>query len=146
VKYFGDLVIDSKGKTHAVKRLVPSSITACTKMVTFPANSLGEGCPERDVFVSDPHPIFYKGVRKPASCFVGYNGITVSENKDDPKMNFKLLYTLQFDHEASFLVEGLLEVQSHSPYHELEPLPKELRRKGDEETRRTRDSLTYLDI
>jgi len=73
-------------------------------------------------------------------------------------MNFKRLYTLQFDHEASFIVEGIckddskladimtgLEVQSHSPYHELNPLPIEMRRLEDTERRTTRDSLTYVE-
>ena len=98
----GDIVLDSKGLEHEVKRLIPSLVTPDAQMLIFPPNCLGIGCPEQEVFVSSPHPIFFKGARKPASCFVGYNAIDSFANKEHPKMNFKMLYTLQFDHEASF--------------------------------------------
>jgi len=130
----GDVVVNGDSNSESiVKRIIVSMASA--ELVYFPQNSLGNGIPHTDLYSTKPHPIFWKGARRDAYAFVGYNGIKLIANTIYDK-----LYSLQFDHEGSFFANGV-EVQSHSPYHVIMPLPQEFRRIGDLETRVTSDSL-----
>jgi len=133
----GNINSDTKTDKSVVKRVIISM--ASNNLIYFPKNSLGDQIPHTELYATKPHPIFWKGARRDASAFVGYNGIKLVEN-----IKYDKLYSLQFDHEGSFFANGV-EVQSHSPYHKIMPLPKELRRIDDLETRETSDSL-YLTL
>ena len=89
----------------------------------FKKNCLGNNLPNNDLLITENHPIFFKGKRRPAKCFYGMNDIEFKINyipKDD-----YFLYDLQFDEDSSYFANGL-EIQSRSPYSDLTPLPLDL--------------------
>lgn len=167
----GDRVVSRDGAAHEVKTLLRTpgmpemSLGTSSdpshqdeiEMVEFPADCLGQSVPARTLHCTPHHPIFYQGVRKPAFAFDGHNGIhrgwfkksAVLGDEEEEGEQRHWVYNLQFDHEASFLVEsdegtgeGGMEVQSHSPWHKLSPLAESERAPGDTETRSTCDALT----
>jgi hypothetical protein len=95
-----------------------------------------KGCfgttPHQQLVTTPNHPIFYKGARRPARCFEGCPHVTTIKRTPVyslgslfPTLNDMCLYDLQFDHDGSYIANGV-EIQSRSPYSCYDPLPKEM--------------------
>lgn len=143
----GDAVLGAEdNQPHTVKRQIRSlAFMGRVELMRFPAGSLGENLPNNTMHCSVWHPVLFEGKRRPAHAFEGLHGIerVMADPADvlgKEADGLSYLFNLQCDHETVFLAEGVA-VQSHSPYHEINPLPKELRCAGDVETRVTCDSL-----
>jgi len=142
----GDLVICNNNNCNDAKVMVviPSLAKNWKHLVRFPKDSISPGIPFEDLEVSPPHPIFFKDARRPADAFIGHNGIHYLPNLHEH------LYTLQFQHDGSFYDGSFyangLQVQSHSPYHFLCPLPRHLLSIEDQEREyiQTTDSLHHV--
>ena len=114
----GDMV--SPG--HMVARLCETQVAnaAIIDVIVFCVNSLGFGLPKKDLTITSNHPLIYNNVRRPAWCFRDFIGVSRIK-----KNNITYLYDLQFDHDGSYIANGV-EIQSSSPYSALNPLPKDL--------------------
>lgn len=95
-----------------------------------------KGCfgttPHQTLIVTPNHPIFYRGARRPARCFEGCPHVTTIKQTPVhalrslfPTLNDMCLYDLQFDHDGSYIANGV-EIQSRSPYSCHDPLPRDL--------------------
>jgi hypothetical protein len=118
---------------HQVARLCRERVdySSTIDLMIFEPKCLGNR-PTQQLIVTPNHPIFYQGARRPAKCFSKCPGVT--NYKDQPvscvahllgDQEDLYLYDLQFEHEGSYLANGL-EVQSRSPCSYYGPLPKEL--------------------
>ena len=128
----GDLVIDSDKKIHKVCRVCKETTDhrSLIDLIVINPDSLGQGQPQQQLIVTPNHPIFYRGCRRPAKCFVNLTGVKLLDRV--PAGNFLgegesslFLYDLQFETDGSYIANGL-EVQSRCPYSDLSPLPKDI--------------------
>jgi uncharacterized repeat protein (TIGR01451 family) len=105
-----------------VARLCETKIPTATvnDIMIFKPNSLGFGCPQKELTITDNHPIIYNGARRPARCFMDFIGVTHMKRNDIP-----ILYDIQFEHDGTYIANGVV-IQSCSPCSTLNPLPKEL--------------------
>ncbi|MEO0236737.1 MAG: hypothetical protein ABIN35_00695 [candidate division WOR-3 bacterium] len=117
---------------HRVSRVCrePIDLQSTVDLMIFEPKCLGNYPSERLV-ITPNHPIFYQNARRPAMCFKHCSGVKMLH-----KIPIKLLteifidndfalYDLQFDHEGSYIANGV-EIQSRSPYSFFSPLPKDL--------------------
>lgn len=125
---------------HQVARLCREKIDYSSKidLVVFDPNCLSN-CPNEKLVITPNHPIFYKNARRPAKCFEKCPGVSFIEQKpvsqiislfdvsltDVSLTDDIYLYDLQFDHEGSYIANGI-EIQSRSPCSYYGSLPKEL--------------------
>lgn len=154
----GDSVVGCHGKIYTVARLIKSPIvTQHIEVVRFQSQCLGIDQPYKELVVSKDHPIFFQGTRKPAYALAGLNGVThetvlASDEFGDEMvlvggkdMRVSFMFNIQFEQEGSFVASGLL-VQSHSPYHVIDPLPDNLFScRNMIKKERTSDSLTMAE-
>jgi hypothetical protein len=107
---------------HKVARLCETQVTNSTiiDVMVFSINSMGFKLPHKELMITSNHPILYNNCRCPARCFRDFAGVSRVK-----KNNITYLYDLQFDHDGSYIANGV-EIQSCSPYSALNPLPKEL--------------------
>jgi len=114
----GDIVAPG----HKVARLCETQVDNATiiDVIVFNTNSLGFGKPKKELTITYNHPLIYANARRPAWCFKDFIGVSRIK-----KNNITYLYDLQFDHDGSYIANGV-EIQSSSPYSALNPLPKDL--------------------
>jgi hypothetical protein len=99
--------------------------------VEFTPNSLGQTCPANRLMLTNNHPIFFKGARRPAKCFkllpniIEHHQVPIDQIAPLEDDQYYCLYDLQFDNDGSYIAEGLV-LQSRSPWSNLTPLPKDL--------------------
>ena len=124
----GDITITG----FTVANLCCSSYHKSAKIdfVTFEPGCLGENIPNKQIIVTSPHPIVYKGARRPASCFVNLPGVKLLEKQIVGELLEHIddtiyLYDLQFEVDGYYLANNMV-VQSRSPNSFQTPLPKEL--------------------
>ena len=101
-------------------------------IVTIKKGSLGENYPNEDMVLTDPHPLIWNGIRKPARCFTEFDGVTWYNNTITAKEMLPInregtyaIYDLIFDHDGDYIANGV-PVQAHSPWCVAESLPKDL--------------------
>ena len=118
--------------------------------VTISASALGENIPNKELKMTEGHPIFYDGCRRSARCFKHFDGVTYNEEVECQEVfttneeGMIYLYDLQFDDDGSYVANGTL-VQSRSPWSVITPLDKCLF--FDEsmyKEERTGDSLNHI--
>lgn len=126
----GDIVAPN----HQVARLLCEQVSNISKIdiMIFEKNCLGH-FPDENIVITPNHPIIFNNARRPAICFQNCQGvhlfkqvdIKLIENLITDKHNHTCLYDIQFDHEGSYIANGM-EIQSRSPYSYFDPLPKNL--------------------
>jgi hypothetical protein len=102
-------------------------------IVKFRPGSLGNNLPNQSLTITGNHPIIFRNARRPAKCFNKLPGITYYKqipsgdilNSDHNGENSYKLYDLQFDHDGTFVTNGII-VQSRCPRSDITPLPQEL--------------------
>jgi len=122
--------ITSTGYTVAKLRKEPHHHSGKGDLITFDPGCLGNNLPFQKIIVTPAHPFFYKGSRRPASCFTNLPGVTLHKNVTFREFfqttdQTVYLYDLQFDCDGSYLANGV-EVQSRSPNSHRTPLEKDL--------------------
>lgn len=127
----GDLQCHSK---YQVAKLIqtPMSGQAPLKLVKMNKNAIAVDQPNSHLIISSCHPIYHNSVRRPARCFKKYPGVkyygkiraNVILPIDDNNKTYSL-YNLQFEHNGSFVANGLV-VDSVPANSSLMPLPREL--------------------
>lgn len=108
----------------------PIDVHSPIDLMVFEPNCLGGGKPTQRLTITPNHPIFYKGARRPAKCFAQCPGVRSIQRQPTqsvlPLLDHEpYLYDLQFDHEGSYLANGL-EIQSRSPYSYHGPLDQSM--------------------
>lgn len=136
----GDIVRgDVEGKVlHKVARKLDLPVDGDNyiNIAIIEVDALGKGVPHTPTIISGNHPVVYQNARRPVRFLKGSKGIAYHEKKDkitlakevvpkSPKDSKYYLYDLQFDHDGTYIANGLT-VQSRSPYSDITPLPKDL--------------------
>lgn len=99
--------------------------------VTISPGALGDNIPNKELRMTEGHPIFYNGCRRSARCFKHFDGVTYHEKIECQEVfpvnreGMVFLYDLQFDDDGSYVANGTL-VQSRSPWSCITPLDKAL--------------------
>ena len=108
-----DVVIQDieTGLTSVVSNVYNSQIFG--ELIKIPARLMGNS---EDVICTKLHPIWINNNMRIYAHDLG--GVEIISGLSD-------LYNLQFDEEGTFIVDGI-KVDSLSPYHKYNPLPKEL--------------------
>ena len=115
----GDEVIGGKVSRICKQKLSENSIINAYK---FNKNCLDNNLPNKDLLITENHPIFYNNKRRPAKCFINFNDVEKIYGKISKISKDYTLYDLQFDEDSYYIANGI-KVQSRSPYSELTPLP-----------------------
>ena len=107
---------------HQVARLCKHQIDSRCKIafLLFNVGTFGPRRPYRELLITRDHPIIFQHARRPAKVFDSLMGVC-----QVMMQGISYLYDLQFDHEGTYLANGL-EVQSCSPRSLYQPLSKEL--------------------
>ena len=130
----GDLEIKTINK---VARLLHTQMAPITpvNIVKINENALEPNLPNRDLFISGIHPIFYNGQRRKAKLFRTLKGINYFGIKNnttaadilpiDDNGETYSLYNIQYEHDGYFVANGIV-VDSVPVLSNIMPLPKEL--------------------
>jgi hypothetical protein len=109
---------------------------AIIDLIELQPNCLGLGHPDRTLWITPNHPIFYDRARRPARSLTSLPGVILHERvhprdflepenqETEDQEPVYYLYDLQFEEDGSY-VANYVTIQSRSPYSDLTPLPKE---------------------
>lgn len=94
-------------------------------------NALSLNRPNQNLLIMSHHPVIHENARRPVKCLrylpliQNLNHLSIDQYLTPNNENKYILYDLQFDHEGSYIANGLL-IQSRSPYSNITPLAKHL--------------------
>lgn len=114
----GDMIVTKNGIAK-LARLIVKKKNCRIKLIKLNKNSIDLNIPDKDLLVTEHHPIFYNGEFTPVKNLVNGNDINIIYQEEEN------IYNIQFETLETIYVNNTPFI-SHNPNHFIEPLEEDL--------------------